>query len=377
MSAGEQTVVAGMPDPIGDRPGAATDAGASAAARAAMLSASAELDAAAAREWDEYVLGHPRASLYHTSRWVRFVGTVFGFERRYGVARDASGRLVGLLPVVRQRSRLFGTRWVSLPFINYGGPLGESPQLEQALIDAVATGLHGQRAALEVRDTLAGRAGSCRTDKVSMFRDLPSSPEILGKQLGAKLRSQIRRADREGPTIVVGGAELADEFFGVFSEVMRDLGTPVYPAAFFRTLLRDVGQDCDVVVVRLNGQPAAAALLTHFRGVTEIPWAASRRVFRATSVNMRLYWECLSLAIRRQSRCFDFGRSTKDTGTYAFKAQWGAAPTQLYWYYPLLPVGTPPGRESRVTDALRRAWTRLPLGVASRLGPAISPGLPW
>ncbi len=373
MTPEDGAALADAPDRAADGrvPAAATELGAT------VVSAAASLSDAATREWDDYVLRHPRGSLYHTARWVRFAGEVFAFDQRYWMARDAAGRLVGLLPFVRQRSVLFGARWVSLPFVNYGGPLGDSAPIEEALIRAAAAAQRGYRTALEIRDTVPGRPAYCRTDKVSMLRDLPDSAELLGKQLGAKLRSQIRRADREGPTVVVGGHELADEFYKVFAEVMRDLGTPVYPAKFFRQLLRDVGTDCDVVVVRLQGQPAAAALLTHFRGVTEVPWAASRRAFRATSVNMRLYWECLSLAIQRRSQRFDFGRSTKDAGTYAFKAQWGAMPTPLYWYYPLLPRDAGAAGDSRVANALRRAWTRLPIGIANRVGPAISPGLPW
>jgi serine/alanine adding enzyme len=342
------------------------------------ITVSALLDAGAVTEWDDFVMQHPRASLYHTARWVDFAGDVFRFERRYWLARDAANRLVGVLPLVRQTSLFFGTRWVSLPFFNYGGPLGDSPAIEESMIRGAAAAAHGARGTtLEIRDTVPGRSMSCRRGKVTMLRELPESPELLGKQLGSKIRSQVRRADREGPTVHVGGSDLVEEFYAVFAEAMRDLGTPVYPAAFFRKLLGDLGQDCTVVIVRLQGRPAAAALLTHFRDVTEVPWAATRRSFRATSVNMRLYWECLSLAIRRRSTHFDFGRSTKDSGTYAFKAQWGAAPKALYWYYPLSPRDAAAGGDSRLVRTLQQSWMHLPLRIANLVGPCISPGLPW
>ena len=132
-----------------------------------------------------------------------------------------------------------------------------------------------------------------------------------------------------------------------------------------------------MVVVRLRGQPAAAALLTHFRERTEIPWAASLHELRATSVNMRLYWECMTHAIERGSRCFDFGRSTVDAGTYRFKLQWGGQPRPLYWVYPLEPAGPAAGGHGRLISRAQAAWSQLPRPVANTLGPLISPGLPW
>ncbi len=51
----------------------------------------------------------------------------------------------------------------------------------------------------------------------------------MSKQLGSKLRSQVKRSDRESPEVRVGGADLLGDFYTVFCSVMRDLGTPVYP----------------------------------------------------------------------------------------------------------------------------------------------------
>lgn len=291
---------------------------------------------------------------------------------------DGAGRLTGVLPLVEQRSLLAGRRLVSLPYVNYGGPLGDSPDTEQALIRQ-SMQLAGQRgiAELELRDSTARPTFIARTDKMTVELLLPENDEALGKALGAKLRSQIRRADREAPEVASGGADLLDEFYPVFAATMRDLGTPVYARKFFRLVLERYGSDCNLLVVRLRGKAAAAALLTHFRDRTEIPWAASLHALRSTSVNMRLYWECLLYAISRGSRVFDFGRSTVDSGTYQFKLQWGGRPRQLHWVYPLAAGEPEPAGSGRMMQRARSLWSRLPLPVANALGPLVSPGLPW
>ena len=93
---------------------------------------------------------------------------------------------------------------------------------------------------------------------------------------------------------------------------------------------------------------------------------------------MLLYWEALKHAIEQGGRRFDFGRSTTDSGTYRFKRQWGAQPTQLYWHYWLprsaaLPALNPDNPKYRLAI---RLWQRLPLAVANRLGPRIVRYLP-
>src|SRR5690606_2827039 len=59
---------------------------------------------------------------YHRWAWRRVFGDVFGHEPLYLSARDDSG-IVGVLPLVAFKSRLFGRFLCSLPFVNYGGML--------------------------------------------------------------------------------------------------------------------------------------------------------------------------------------------------------------------------------------------------------------
>lgn len=332
-----------------------------------------------AARWDAFVEGHPRATLYHRSRWVRFAAEAFGFEAAWIMQESEVGELTGVLPLVCQRSRLFGDRWVSLPYLNYGGPLAADESAERKLIDAAVALARGTRVGtLEIRDTTPRVDFAVRTDKVTLILELPASVAELSARLGSKRRLRIRRADREQPEVAVGGAELVSEFHRVFAETMRDLGTPAYPQRFFDLMFDRVGADCRIIVVRLAGVPAAAAVLVHGRDTVEIPWAGSLRRFRPTAVNMRLYWECLQYAVEAKFKKFDFGRSTIGGGTYHFKEQWGAIPVPLYWYYPLEANGQlNPPNQGPLLRLAQGVWKRLPVSLATRLAAGFSGGLPW
>jgi serine/alanine adding enzyme len=332
------------------------------------------LDPMADADWECYVARHPGYTIYHGAAFHRAVREAFG-KPAYGLAAlDEAGRIVGVLPLIRQTSRLFGDRLVSLPYANHGGPLADSPNIAQRLFSAaIELGETLGCNRIEIRDHEARELDwPVRTDKVLMTMVLPVDTAMLDKALGAKLRSQCRRALKEGARVRHGGAELIPEFYRVFAANMRDLGTPVYPRRWFEILVGYLGEAMRLLVVTLHEQPTAACVLLRWNATLEIPWAASVRAFNPYAVNMLLYREALGVAIDGGCTAIDFGRSTRGSGPWHFKRQWGAKERQIYWR--VRPALADQGRWS---EALRRTWSRLPLPVANRFGPMISAELPW
>jgi len=331
-------------------------------------------------DWDSFVAGHANAPVYLRSGWCQLARDVFR-HRVFFIEARADGQLQGVLPVVQQRGVL-GNFATSVPFFSYGGALAHGDSVALALMQRARELAIGLRCSyLELRDAREyGGEWSVRTDKASMVLALPDSAEALAKRLGSKLRSQVKRADREAVTVRRGGVELLDAFYDVFTRNMRDLGTPVYPARFFRAILERFAADTELVIIDLAGVPAAGGFLVHDRGTTEIPWACCRGDAKPLGVNMKLYWEVLSAAITRGSHHFDFGRSTIDSGPYKFKQQWGAEPRQLYWHrWERRPraAAVEPAGEGRLRRYAVAVWQRLPLPMANMIGTRISPGLPW
>lgn len=333
-------------------------------------------------QWDAFVHARPQASVYLLSAWPLLAREVFGHAAYFLEAEDVNGTLLGVLSLVRQKSFLLGNFMTSLPFFNYGGALSDHDEVALALMTrAQQLAMELGCSYLEFRDAQPRPgAWSVRKDKVSMVLQLPESFAKLSQQLGSKLRSQVKRVDREDSSVQVGGAELVDDFYEVFAENMRDLGTPVYPKRFFKALVERCAQHCHVLVVRRAGKPAAAAFLVIYNGFAEIPWAACLSSAKPLGFNMKLYWEVLSFVVERGCTQFDFGRSTIDAGTYKFKKQWGAQPVQLYWHRWQRNApkgGAEPMKESRVMRYATQIWQRLPLPIANALGPLVSPALPW
>ena len=331
-------------------------------------------------DWDAFVSKNESGTAYHTMSWRSVVKEAFNKECFYLMASGNAGEVVGVLPLIRLKSLLFGDFLVSLPYVNYGGPLSLDESVDKALIlKAINVAQEKRVSHLEVRE-VAARDSSwpCRTDKVAMVLSLPDREEELFKSVGSKLRAQIRRPTKEGVTARIGGAELLPDFYSVFSRNMRDLGTPVYPLRFFELVCTRLDAVVRVVSVRQGAKAVAAGILIGFKDTIELPWASSIREFNRFGVNMLLYWEAMRFAIDNNFARFDFGRSTRDGGTYRFKKQWGASPEQLYWHYWLkdgreMPALSPSNPKFRLAI---RMWQSLPVPVANALGPLIVKHLP-
>jgi serine/alanine adding enzyme len=329
-------------------------------------------------EWDAFVESHPDSVAYHQYSWRGVFERAFGHQGVYLGARR-NGALVGVLPLVDFKSRLFGRFGVSLPFVNYGGVLGADRDVEQAL----------ERAAL---DTAAARGWRhvelrhfdqrfaqwpARRHKVTMWLPLVPDTDALWQSLDRKVRNLVRKSEKSGCVAEVGGPELLPAFYQVFAHNMRDLGTPVYSRRFFEEVVGTFPASTRVFVVRVGTEPVAASITVGWRDRIEVPWASALRGHNDKAPNMLLYWTMLKQAIAAGASVFDFGRSTPDESTYRFKAQWGAQPRELIWEYLGLAGEAPehgPG-SARFRLAVR-AWQRMPVPIATLLGPVIVRNIP-
>lgn len=328
--------------------------------------------------WTTYVTQHPRATGYHDWAWRAVIERAFGYEPIYISARRA-GRVVGVLPTVLVDSWLFGRALISLPYLNYGGVVADDPAAEQVLFEYGVDIARRKRCQhLELRHLDQRFASApCKRHKVTMLLPLRGSA-AMWDALDRKVRNQVRKAQKSELTYASGGAELLDQFYAVFARNMRDLGTPVYDRKWFSEILAAFPERARVHVVSLKTTPVAAGFTFETRGTVEIPWASSIRDFNALCPNHLLYWSILADAGDRGCATFDFGRSTPNEGTFKFKEQWGAQPVPLHWEYGLLDRQTLPdtGPTNPKFQLAVRAWKKLPLALATRLGPYIVRAIP-
>jgi FemAB-related protein (PEP-CTERM system-associated) len=165
--------------------------------------------------------------------------------------------------------------------------------------------------------------------------------------------------------------------YRVYSESVRNLGTPVFPRALFDEMLQEFREDADILTIRKDGKPIASVLSFYFKNTVYPYWGGGGIDARTWRANELMYFELMRHAASRGCTRFDFGRSKLGTGAYAFKKNWGFEPQPLT-YAVRTPDGSTPREINPLSPKYRlqiALWKKLPLWAANRLGPPIARGL--
>ncbi|MFW2366371.1 MAG: GNAT family N-acetyltransferase [Desulforhopalus sp.] len=336
----------------------------------------------AKEQWDQYVDENPSAKYSHLFDWGKSLAATYSQPIfRLAAANTKTSRISGILPLILFDPPHKEKRLISVPYTDAAGILADDWESGRRLLLA-ALELADKLGAdhLELRQDGALRAffqqqkpiGKWRYTphnfKTGLLRTLPTSVDVLWSELSGKVRNQIRKARRCECSAKAGSVEFLADFYAVFSENMRDLGSPVHDLELFRSILDNESLQTAIIVIYLHGKPLAAAIVLFHNETLYNPWASSLRLYRSSCPNMLLYWSMLEYAVGHGCRWFDFGRSTPNAPTCRFKVQWGAGMEPLSWHvYSRKPHNWDPRSESLEYDN----WKSIDLIQSRRDGPAI------
>lgn len=330
----------------------------------------------------EFVHRHPEGTPFHLPIWLDAIADGTG-ARSFALISEAGEQITGYLPLHEVHSPVFGRLLASTGFAVGGGALvGDDGDGSALFQGAEELALRNSCPTIELRGGLTPdvREGWLRQNKshCGFVIELAADDEAQLLAVPRKQRAEVRKGLTNDLEIRTG-SDLADRemHYAVYSESVRNLGTPVFPRALFDAVLDRFGEAADILTVLSEGRPVASVLSLYHGGAVMPYWGGGTFDARRLRANDRMYFELMRHARNRGCSHFDFGRSKTDSGAYHFKRNWGFEPEPLHYA-----VWTAPGAERRdanptsAKNALQVSlWQKLPLGVANRIGPWIARGL--
>ena len=88
--------------------------------------------------WDEYARKHQNSTHCHLAAWRNIFRETYGHKGHYLLAR-AGTRVLGVLPLFYIRSLTGKGSLISMPFLDTGGVLADSPEIEGQLLEKAIT----------------------------------------------------------------------------------------------------------------------------------------------------------------------------------------------------------------------------------------------
>jgi FemAB-related protein (PEP-CTERM system-associated) len=329
---------------------------------------------AVAERWNRFVFQQPTGSLFHLLGWKRAIEKTFGFQSCYAYA-ERDGVITGVAPVFSISSWVVGRCLVSAPFAVYGGICAADNESEEELVRHLKELAYNQQVDyLELRYRQREMIPGFVSNPLyaTFTAPLCADHEANLKRLPKDTRYMIRKAAKEGLTSRRGMDQM-DQFYRLFAFSMKRLGTPVFPRSLFDNLAREFPESVDLLLVYQKTEPVSGVFSFRFRDTMLPYYAGARAESTRLAANNFMYAELMKIASEEGLRHFDFGRSKKGTGAYAFKTQWNMNIEPLAYQVHLvrrkeLPNFTPLNPKFELAT---RLWRRMPLGLTTLFGPRV------
>lgn len=332
-----------------------------------------------AADWDSLVSRVSESTPFHLWNFSKSLTSSYGYEF-YGLMALKDNQIQGILPIVRVRSLFFGDRLISIPFADYGGPVGAASAFP-ILIDA-ARRLAPQLGVKEIQlrdstcdvhdiDTQFSKISRYVTFEVKLDNDLDS-------RIGRKTRNTIRRAERSSAEIREMLPSDLPAFYRVYLQTQKRLGSPPHSLALFESLFSRLSAQgvAKFLAAEIDGTLLAAVVL--FCHKQELFWWNSVVETRQLRKNLTtlLLWKTANWAIRNGFSKLNMGRTRPYTSVYDFKSHWGGREAPLSEYVAVAHGGaTMVDPEQLRFRLLSAVWSRLPISLQRRLGPRIVRGI--
>jgi len=334
--------------------------------------------------WDPFLSKHPRASLFHSSPWLKALNKTYGYEV-VGYTTSAPGdELENAIVFCRVESWLTGRRLVSLPFSDHCEPLVDRPEDLKTLVASLEDETRQEKwHYIEMRPLtpLAAVTASLQMAATDYtFHEIDLRPELttLFENLHKdSIQRKIRRAKREKLCYEEGNSEaLLNDFYRLVTVTRRRHCLPPQPKQWFRNLMTYFGNALKLRIARKDGEALAAMLTVRHKETLVYKYGGSDARFNKFGSMHLLYWTSIQDAKACGLRYFDLGRTDADQfGLITFKTRWGATnkPLKYVRYIPDNEIGQAfdLSRSKARSAPARDLLAHLPNGLVSLLGRAL------
>ena len=327
--------------------------------------------------WTEFLLRHPKASIFHTPGWLGALRRTYGYEPVVFTTSAPNAQLQNGVLFCHVNSWLTGRRLVSLPFSDHCQPLLDGGGELQTVLEYLEQEARRERwKYVELRplsDTEICDAGS-RFIKGAKYGfhsiDLRPAPEAIYRGFHDRcVRRKIRKAERAQLRYEKGHTdELLKKFHYLLLLTRRRHQLPPQPMAWYRNLIECMGDELTIHVVSKDSAPVASIITLAYKNSLVYKYGCSDSRFNNLGGTPFLFWQAIGEAKRAGIEEFDLGRSgLEDPGLASFKGHLGGAESELNYYrYSTASPKDPSVRRER--SHLRQIFARMPDAIFTGVG---------
>lgn len=320
-------------------------------------------------KWQKYVDQNPQATFFHLIEWQEILKKVYGYEPFYLAAVQAD-QIKGILPLFQINSLIRGKNLASLPFHFLGGPLGDSPEIEQNLIDysiklAKKLGCHN----LRIKSCHSYPEPLQLNQSYLSFKvPLKENFEETAKQFAETTRRNIRSGLRNNRIDLVENLDQLKSFYTLFIKSTQRIGIPPHSFQLFKELWEKFGpeQKFRITLAACRDFYVAGHVALNFKGSVLYMWGALDRTCKSKGFQA-LQGEAMNWAIKNGYQFYDLGWThPQEAGALHYKRHFGAQESPVHFYSLVAKNKLDYHRSFPLAKAI---WRKLPLPLIKIVSP--------
>ena len=342
-------------------------------------------------QWEELVKKVDLVYPQHTLLWKKTIEKTYkNCKPLYFVFEDGK-KIVGALPFFIVKSKIFGDRAISQPFIDFGGVIGsvdkqcfleiveyiKKNNKEVSLIEIRMNNLKENYKSIEDLLLDSGFIKSLkRYQAILKLKDVNETWDDL-KRITKK---GIKKAKKSSLNIIeVDNEKEVNNFYSLYFKSMKAFGTPQHSRKYFINLFNESKSMVKGLNCYKDKKIISSLIVFYTKDYVYAAYNFSNPKFLIFQPNDMLYWEIMSWASKKGLKYFDFGQCDPNaeigshaSGIYKFKSKWNATLYERPYFHYNLKEEKISSSDNKKYKKMINLWKILPSFLIKIIGPRIS-----
>jgi len=320
------------------------------------------------------------SNFYHSTNWIKAIEESYKIKP-FIIGLVDNKKLINVIPFFLIKSNFFGSKLVSLPYGDYGGFLFSNLKVDWILkkLDDIAKENDVDYVEIREPNIKFGKNLKSFEAKFQYHTFVLNLDQPIGdiwKSFDKKVRNSIRKAEKNHVKIVKGNKKDLEEFYRLYLNTMKKLGSPPHSFEFFDNVFKFCSKNVKLFFAEHDNKKIAASIFFLYKKKIYYWKNVSNEEYLYLRPNDLILYRMIEWGHRRDYESLDFGRARMHTGGFLFKKRWGGKMKELNYHYKLFKDIEIPDPEKEKYKFLGRFWKSLPIFLIKRLGPMVRKNFP-
>ena len=332
------------------------------------------------KKWQDYVFSSEKTNFFHLAEWKDILARAYGYKPFYLMAKDSNERIVGIFPIFLVKSLLFGKSLKSLPFHFLGGPVCDSPEILNQLLEK-AKQLNQELGVKNFQIKGYDDYKSIKNYNINIIKiytafaiPLSENYEDVYKTFSKNVLRDIKYGLRDNKIIIVDDLEKLKIFYNLFVKGGKEIGVPSHSFKLFKEIWEKFYKKgmVRISMAKFGNKFIAGHFALLFKGRILYMWGAIDKKYKNRLGIQALQGESIKWGCKNGCKYYDFGwTSPIERGAMNYKSRWGTFQESVYFYSCFNAFKK--DRDYHSSFKIQRAiWKKLPFILVKKIGPLLA-----